>query len=72
VKVTVCRSTGRTRTDVMRGLDDDERRLVISTPWDQPPAKTIAAVWDRLSPEEQHAVADVFNLPAPLPPNEVA
>jgi hypothetical protein len=72
MRITVSRSTGATRTDIMRGLDDDERRLIITTPWDQPDAKTIGAVWNLLTAEEQREVAAAFGLPAPLPPDEVA
>ncbi len=72
MRVTVSRSTGATRTDIARSLDDDERRLIISTPWDQPDAKTIGLIWNQLTEEEQRVVAAAFNLPAPLPPDEVA
>jgi hypothetical protein len=69
VRITVSRSTDRTTTHLMRSLDDDQRRLVIATPWDQPDAKTIGLVWNQLTPEEQHEVAEAFGL-HPTPPEE--
>jgi hypothetical protein len=53
----------------MRTLDNDERRLIISTPWDQPDATTIAAIWNQLTPQEQREVALAFGLD-PIPPDE--
>jgi hypothetical protein len=65
MRITVSRSTGATRTDIMRGLDDDERRLIITTPWDQPDATTIAAIWNQLTPVEQAEVSKAFGLGEP-------
>jgi hypothetical protein len=69
MRITVSRSTGATRTDIMRGLDDDERRLIITTPWDQPDSKTLGLIWNQLVPEEQREVALAFGLD-PIPPEE--
>jgi hypothetical protein len=62
MRVIVCQSTGRVRTIIMRGLVDDERRLTISTPWQQPPAETLAAIADQLTTEEAAEVARAFGL----------
>jgi hypothetical protein len=62
MRVTACYSTGRTQTGLLRGLDGDERRIVISCPWGQDPARTVAAIWDQLTPAEQVEVAEAFGL----------
>ncbi len=69
MRITVSRSTDRTTTHLMRSLDDDQRRLIIATPWDQPDAKTIGLVWSQLTEEEQREVALAFGLD-PIPPKE--
>src|SRR6266567_4764546 len=63
MRITVSRSTDRTTTHLMRSLDDDERRLIISTPWDQPDAKTIGLIWNQLTEEEQRVVAAASTCP---------
>jgi hypothetical protein len=65
VKITVCRSTGRVRTTVLRTLDDDQRRLVVSIPWDQHPTVTLAAVRDQLTEEEAAELRAAFGLDRP-------
>jgi len=62
VRVTACYSTGRTQTGLLRGLDGEQRRIVISCPWGQDPARTVAAIWDQLTPAEQTEVAAAFGL----------
>jgi hypothetical protein len=62
LRVTVCYSTGRTRTTVLRSLDDDQRRLIISVPWGQPATTTLAAIADQLTEAEQAEVAAAFGL----------
>lgn len=62
MKITVCRSTGRVATTVLRGLDGDERRLIVSTPWEQPPAETLALLADQLTTEEAAEVAAAFGI----------
>jgi hypothetical protein len=62
VRVTVCYATDRTRVDVMRTLENDRRRLIISAPWGQRPAETLAAVADRLTTQEAAEVARAFGL----------
>jgi hypothetical protein len=70
MRITHSRSTGAARTTIMRTLgDDNERHLVIRTPWQQPDAKTIAAVWNDLTDEEQREVAAAFGID-PIPPEE--
>ena len=62
MRVTACYSTGRTQTGLLRGLDGDQRRIVISCPWGQDPARTVAAIWNQLTPAEQVEVAAAFGL----------
>ncbi len=62
MKITICRSTGRVQTTVMRSLDSDQRRLIVSIPWDQPPTVTLATIRDQLTPEEHAEVAAAFGL----------
>jgi hypothetical protein len=65
MKVIVCYSAGHVETLVMRGLVDDERRLILAVPWSQPPSTTLAAVRDRLTDEEAAEVARLFGLGRP-------
>lgn len=62
MRISVAYSTGRTETSVTRALDGQRRRLIISCPWGQPPARTVAAVWNQLTAEEQAEVAQAFGL----------
>jgi hypothetical protein len=68
VRITVCRNTGRVQTIVMRALDDNERRLVVSVPWDQHPAVTMATVRDQLTPEEEVELRTALGLDQPPEP----
>jgi hypothetical protein len=65
VRITVCRSTERTATTVMRTLDGAERRLIVSVPWRQRPSETYYAVRDQLTSEEAAALAAAFDLDGP-------
>ncbi len=62
MRITVCRNTGRVNTTVLRSLDDDGRRLIISIPWQQPPAETLRAIADQLTSEEAAEVARAFGI----------
>ncbi len=50
----------RAETTVTRGLDNDERRVVIACPWGQLPIHTYLAVRDQLTEEETRAVREAF------------
>jgi len=65
VRITVCRSTDRTRVTVMRFLDDDQRRLIVSVLWTQQPTDTYRAVRDQLTSEEAAELAAAFDLHQP-------
>ncbi len=65
MRVTVCRSTGRVQTMVMRALDSDERRLIVSIPWDQPGLVTMAAVRDQLTEQEEIELRQTLGLDQP-------
>jgi len=65
VRVVTCYSPSTTSTTVSRGLVNDERRMVISTRWGEPPATTYAAVRHLLTDEEAAQVAHVFGLDRP-------
>jgi hypothetical protein len=60
MRVTTCYSTSRTVTTVMRGLDGDERRVIICCPWGQLPIETYIAVRHLLTQEEIRAVREAF------------
>ena len=68
MRVTLCRSTYRTTTTVMRELDDDQQRIIISVPWRQSDRETFAAVADQLTEQEAAAVAEAFGLDRPPEP----
>jgi hypothetical protein len=66
VRITVSRSTGATRTQILRTLgDNDERRLIINSPWQQTDSEIIGTVWNQLTAEEQVEVAAAFGLDQP-------
>jgi hypothetical protein len=65
MRVTVCRSTGRTTATVSRTLNGDQRHLVVSVPWTQRPIQTWQEVRDLLTPEEAQALAAAFDLDRP-------
>jgi hypothetical protein len=65
VRITVCRSVDRLTTTVMRTMDGDQRRLIVQTPWRQPPSETYQAVRDQLTAEEAQALAAAFDLDGP-------
>ncbi len=65
MRITTCHSTGRTETGVLRYLDGERRTLVIMAPWQQPIQRTIAAVWNLLTEEEQREVVVAFDLDQP-------
>jgi len=65
VRITTCHSTGRTETGVLRYLDGERRTLVVMAPWQQPIERTIAAVWNLLTEEEQREVVAAFGLDQP-------
>lgn len=67
MRITVTYSTGRTETSVLRELDGQRRRLIISCPWGQPPARTVAAIWGQLSDDEQRELAEAFGLNGAVP-----
>ncbi len=60
MRITCCYSTGRVETTVTRGLDNDERRVVISAPWGQLPVETFVKIRDQLTDEERQEVAKAF------------
>ncbi len=68
MRITVCRNTGRVQTMVMRALDNEERRLVVSVPWDQHPAVTLATVRDQLTEEEEVELRAALGLDVPPEP----
>lgn len=61
----MCRSTDRTAATVLRELDGEERRLIVSVPWAQRPIETYQAVRPLLSREEAEALAAAFDLDPP-------
>jgi hypothetical protein len=66
MRVTVCRSTDRTITAVLRALENgDRRRLILQVPWTQLPTETFLEVRDQLSPEERRALIAAFDLDQP-------
>jgi hypothetical protein len=65
MKITVCRNTGRVQTIVMRALDSDERRLIVSIPWDQHPAVTLATIRDQLTEQEETELRTALGLDLP-------
>jgi hypothetical protein len=65
MRITLCRNTGRVQTIVMRALDNDERRLVVSVPWDQDPTITMAKVRDQLTEEEEVELRTALGLDLP-------
>jgi hypothetical protein len=65
MRVITCYSPNTTETTVMRGLVDNERRVVISARWGEPLGATFAAVRHLLTEEEAAAVASVFGLNRP-------
>jgi len=65
VRITVCRNTGRVQTTVMRALDSEERRLIVSIPWDQHPAVTLAKVRGELTEQEETELRQVLGLDRP-------
>jgi len=62
VRITTSHSTGRTETGILRYLDGERKTLVISAPWGQPVERTIAAIWNQLTEDEQREVALAFGL----------
>jgi hypothetical protein len=68
MRITVCRNTGRVQTVVMRALDDNERRLVVSVPWDQPAVVTLAKVRDQLTEQEEVELRAALGLDLPPEP----
>jgi len=50
---------------VMRALDSDERRLIVSIPWDQPGLVTMAAVRDQLTEQEEIELRQTLGLDQP-------
>ncbi len=68
MRITTCHSTGRTETGVMRYLDGERRTLVILAPWQQPIERTVAAVWNLLTVDEQTEVVAAFGLGRPPEP----
>jgi hypothetical protein len=62
VRITTSYSTGRTETGVLRYLDGERRTLVIMAPWGQPVDRTIAAIWNQLTTDEQTEVRVAFGL----------
>jgi hypothetical protein len=62
MRIVVCYNTGRTSVEVMRSLEHDQRRLIISAPWQQPRAATLAAIADQLTDEEAAEVARAFGV----------
>jgi hypothetical protein len=62
MRITTCHSTGRTETGVTRLLDGERRSLIIMAPWNQPIDRTITAIWNQLTPDEQREVAEAFGL----------
>jgi len=65
MRITVCRSTERVTATVMRSMDGDQRRLIVSVPWRQRPIDTYQAVRDQLTHEEAQALAAAFDLDRP-------
>jgi hypothetical protein len=65
MRVTVCHNTGRVQTTVMRALDSDERRLIVSIPWDQPPTVTLATIRGQITQEEEVELRRAFGLDTP-------
>jgi hypothetical protein len=65
MRVTICRSIDRVATTVMRELDGEQRRLIVSVPWRQQPTDTYMAVRDQLTHEEAAALAAAFDLDQP-------
>jgi hypothetical protein len=65
MRITLCRNTGRVQTIVMRALDNDERRLVVSVPWDQPAVVTLAKVRDQLTEQEEVELRAALGLDQP-------
>ncbi len=68
MRITVCRNTGRVQTTVMRALDSDERRLIVSIPWDQHPTVTLATIRGQLSEQEETELRQVLGLDVPPEP----
>jgi hypothetical protein len=46
-------------------LDGERRTLVIMAPWGQPIARTVAAIWNQLTQDEQVEVAAAYGLDQP-------
>ena len=65
MRIITCYSPSTTETTVMRGLVNDERRVVISTRWGEPLRTTYAKVRDRLTDEEAAQIARAFGLEPP-------
>jgi hypothetical protein len=65
MRLIVTYSTGRAQTEMMRALINGERRLVVSCPWQQPPAATFAAIADQLTEAERVEVEAAFGLAGP-------
>jgi hypothetical protein len=68
VRLIITYSTGRTTTGMMRGLVNGERRIIVSCPWRQPAAVTLAEIADRLTAEEMAVVRTAFGLGEPESP----
>jgi hypothetical protein len=62
MRISVSYNTGRTETSASRLLDGQRRTLVIQAPWRQPPAQTVASVWNQLTEQEQREVVEAFGL----------
>jgi hypothetical protein len=65
IRITLCRSIGRVQTTITRSVVDGERRLIVSTPWQQPPIETYQQVRPQLTREEAQALAAAFDLDGP-------
>ena len=65
MRVTVCYSTGRVETTILREWTDDRRRLIVSCPWHQPARETVAKIADQLTAEELREVRAAFGLDQP-------
>jgi hypothetical protein len=60
MRITTCYSTGRTETTVIRGLDGDERRIILCCPWGELPIHTYVKIRHQLTQEEIRAVREAF------------
>jgi hypothetical protein len=65
MRVTVCRNTGRVQTIIMRALENEERRLIVSCPWDQDAVVTLSLVRDQLTEQEEVELRQALGLDLP-------